>query len=96
MIVYVPAVLKEVCQVAVPAFSAEVPSKTDGLVVVLVKLTFPLAPDGVTVAVKVMLSPVVGVLVDGVSVMVVGVRLGAEMVMATALETLAASFASPP
>jgi hypothetical protein len=91
-----PVVLKEVCTVAIPEFSAEVPSNTAGLVVVSSKLTFPVAAEGVTVAVKVTLSPVVGAVADASSAMVVDVRLGAVTVMVTALETLAASFASPP
>jgi hypothetical protein len=96
VIVCVPVVVKEVCRVAIPEFSAEVPSKTAGVVVVSSKLTFPVAPEGVTVAVNVMLAPVEGELLDEVSEMSVDCSVGKATLTTTALDVLAASLVSPP
>lgn len=62
-------VVKVVERVAVPELSVPVPS----VVVPLLNVTVPVAADGETVAVNVTGEPTVGVVVDGVSVVVVAV-----------------------
>jgi hypothetical protein len=82
----VPAAANEVASVATPALSVPVPSE----VAPDMKVTVPVAADGETVAVKVTLAPTFGVVVEAVSVVVVGVLEVPLTVTETAVEVLVA------
>jgi hypothetical protein len=78
-------VANEVESVATPELNVPVPSE----VVPEKKVTVPVAAAGATVAVRVMLAPTAGVVVDAASAVVVAVLVEPTM-MLTALEVLVA------
>ena len=80
MIECVPTVLKEVDKVALPELSVPVPSE----VVPSRNVTVPVAAEGATVAVKVMLVPVVVAVEEDASVVVVVVNGAPQVVPLTA------------